>query len=466
MAERKPLVLINGDKKELPIGDAVPNSTKLNGSPASYYLDADNHVYDDTTSGLGASSTQGAINILASRTNNTDFVYGIRWDFVNDVITPGYVNMSGTFIPDDYTIYPIQEQMKRIMLDSSGALKNLDPNDSSKYSDGSDAVIDGSDGFHTYVQIPQFNKLTVTDGNYHYILNSFEPFTFKGYASWIPLGFRNAEYAYIAAYEGTAMTDSVSADVGSVVNAVHHVNGKDTSGYTVNANPSPFTNRTRANFRGYCNRGVFGQYSWGLQEIVMQLFYTEFKTLDSQSALPGHTWRSTFDYAQCTKPGETYVLGNNSGSIGAAGSETSNSFRGIENFFGNVWKWVDGININNAAGIYEVYVCHDPANFADDTSTNYSLLSGTTDFADADGYITDFIMNASKLGGFFPTSITGGSSSEFAHDYMYNSGAGWRVLMSGGDSPIGALAGVACLGALYDSGSAAAYIGARLSAYV
>ena len=428
-------------------------------------LDASNINYDDTESQLGESTTQGAINVIASRTQNTDFVYGIRWDYNNDVIQPGYINFAGTFIPDDYVVFPIQEKMARVLLDSAGREINLNSSDSSKLPNGSDAIIDGSNGYHTKVRIPKHYFMSYTDANYHYILNSESPFIFNGYSAWIPPIFGNSEYRHIGAYEGTAMTDSLTAQVGSVVNAVHHPNGFDTSAYVTNTYPAPFTNRTRGQFRTQCANGVFGQYSWGLHELVMALFVTEYKTFDSQAVLPGHTWRSTWDYAYATKPGETYVLGNSSGSIGTLGSETSNSFRGIENFFGNVWKWVDGININNAAGVYDVYVCHDPANFADDTSTNYQILSGTTDFADSDGYISNLLMNASKYGSFYPTAING-SSSEFVHDYMWHAAGGWRVLGSGGDLHNGAPAGVAALHASYSSGNLYSNFGTRLAAYV
>lgn len=429
-------------------------------------VDANNVNFNDSDAQLGVSSTQEAINIIASRTQNTDFVYGIRWDYVNDIIQPGYVNFAGTFIPNDYTVFPIQEKAARVLLDNKGNERNLNSADSSKFPDGTDAPIDGSGG-HTMVRIPKFYLLTYTSGNYHYILNSESPFRFNSYAAWIPPIFDNLEYRHIGAYEGTAMSDSLTAQVGSVINAVHHPNGLNTSGYTVNPYPAPFTNRTRGQFRNQCNNGVFKQFSWGDLEILQVLFLTKYKTFDSQAVLPGHTWRSAWNYADATKPGATYTLGNQDGYItDTNGNVIANSFLGVENFFGNVWKFVDGININNIVGAYDVYICHNPANFADDTSTNYSLLTGTTDFGSNIGYITNLLMNSSKLGSFFPTSITGGSSSEFVHDYMWNSQGGWRVLASGGRLHHGAQAGAAALAADYASGSLYSHLGARLAGYV
>lgn len=408
----------------------------------------------------------GRVNDLSSKLNlNDEMIYGFRWDYVNDVFQPGIL-LNGAFVATDYNNYPIQDDVKRVLLTSTGEETELHPFNSALYPDGSNAIVNGSAG-HIVVRIPLFYMLTYTSGNFHYGLISKRKFTFNGVESWIPLGFNNRSVRYISAFEGTAMSDSLTAQVGSVINSVWHPNGLNTSGYTVNPYPAPFTNRTRGQFRTQCNNGVFKQFSWGDLEILQILFYTKYKTFDSQAVLPGHTWRSAFNYADATKPGATYTLGNQDGYItDTNGNVIANSFLGVENFFGNVWKFVDGININNIVGAYDVYICHNPANFADDTSTNYSLLTGTTDFGDADGYITNFLMNASKLGSFFPTSITGGSSSGFVHDYMWNAAGGWRVLLSGGSLYHSAPAGVATLGAHYSSALVTADFTCRLAGYV
>ena len=39
----------------------------------------------------------------------------------------------------------------------------------------------------------------------------------------------------------------------------------------------------------------------------------------------------------------------------------ANSYRGVENIFGHIWKWLDGINIYNQTGDCHVYTCTDPS---------------------------------------------------------------------------------------------------------
>lgn len=55
--------------------------------------------------------------------------------------------------------------------------------------------------------------------------------------------------------------------------------------------------------------------------------------------------------------GATVSLGNDSGVVVNASGIQNVSYRGEENLWGNIWKWVDGINENNptpfdAAGLY------------------------------------------------------------------------------------------------------------------
>ncbi|MBS3776846.1 MAG: hypothetical protein KGY70_16735, partial [Bacteroidales bacterium] len=106
----------------------------------------------------------------------------------------------------------------------------------------------------------------------------------------------------------------------------------------------------------------------------------------------------------------------------------ANSYRGIENIFGHIWGFLDGINIDNTSGDCHVYTCTTPDDFADDTATNYVDTGHTPAFGDDDGYIVD-ILGAGKHCPLYPDDITGGSSSTYLCDYHYNNSGAWRVLM-------------------------------------
>ena len=133
-------------------------------------------------------------------------------------------------------------------------------------------------------------------------------------------------------------------------------------------------------------------------------------------------------------------------------------YRGIENWYGNGWQWVDGININiNATG--DVYVSNTTADFADNTDTNYTLIASDYETSGS-GYITDW----SNIDDYFIASAnTGGSSSTYVTDHNNTSANVNRIVAVGGDANDGTLAGAfEFLCNLYD-GSRFLVVSARLA---
>jgi len=118
------------------------------------------------------------------------------------------------------------------------------------------------------------------------------------------------------------------------------------------------------------------------------------------------------------KGNTTFNLSNGNGVVGSY-----MTYRGIENFFGHVWKWVDGININ----ANRPYVSNNQADFADDTATNY--LDIGVNLINADGWQSTLV-NINY--GFLPATV-GASSTTKITDYYYQA-AGWRVAKLGGSS--------------------------------
>lgn len=388
----------------------------------------------------------------------TDMVYGIRVDTINDEIQPGIL-IAGEFVPMEYSSLPVHEDMKRgLLTDTDFAL--LHATDSTKLANGTAATLDGSAG-QVMVQKERYHKIAINSGQYQYLLVSWSPFWFQGYQSWVPPCFGDDQFIYMGAFQATAATDSVSADAKSII--------LDTAGYVSNSYPNPFTNRTRPAFRSQiAAAGDFFQMPFGFWEVLCDMAYIEYKTFDIQSVLPGYTGASGWDYAYTRPAGRTLGLGNASGSIladltgldadldgiVAADEYVANSYRGIENPFGGVYTFLDGINIDNRDGSCHVYVCHDPDNFADDTTVNYIDTGHAPGFGDDDGYIKKFAFKSADLT-FYPAEINNGASSAaFVTDYHYNAAGAWRVLLCGGSLSSSAYAGLAFLSA-YDASSAA-----------
>ena len=99
-------------------------------------------------------------------------------------------------------------------------------------------------------------------------------------------------------------------------------------------------------------------------------------------------------------------------------------YRNIENPWGNIWEWIDGVNFSDGT----VYVCTTPANYADDTTTGYTN-AGTK--MQSDGWIKAIGISSAAPWAFFPTEV-GGSETTYIPDYAYYN-SGWRVLNVGGN---------------------------------
>jgi len=389
--------------------------------------------------------------------------YGVRWttNTSSPIMTKGIV-AGGVFVPFAYTEHPIQAQMKRCVTDASLALKYyLKESDSTKKADGTDANIDGTDG-QAMVQTRKFECLDVTDGNYRYLIVGWQPFYLTKSDSsvvqsivhpWFWEGGVLADHRYMSAFEGV-LYDDAGEDYADGTGSSLYASGDkihSVAGYI------PMTYISRAEMRVAC--AVDSPYHahgyWG-DHAIMMLYLTEYATWNSQLALPGYTGGGGWDLTKRCKTGITQTLGNASGSISwgdansglrctydFSGTPTvivANSFRGIENPFGHLWKWVDGVNfefIGDPLTDAKIYICNNPADWAEDTATGYDDLG-------LDLPLTSGYQSALHPGTFLPSSVAGGGSDTFITDYYYASAAaGWRALWSGGALDGGAAGGFA-----------------------
>jgi len=136
----------------------------------------------------------------------------------------------------------------------------------------------------------------------------------------------------------------------------------------------------------------------------------------------------------------------------AAGANTDYvSYRGVENFYGRAWQWLDGINLDTLA----VYLCNNPAQWADDTASNY-IASGSVP-AGGGAYQRD-VMSGIEL---LPSSVTGASDTTYTGDALWT-GSGWRVAKAGGVAGRGGPVGALCLDLDGASSGASAGLSGRL----
>jgi len=224
--------------------------------------------------------------------------------------------------------------------------------------------------------------------------------------------------------------------------------------------------RLRAEFRAIAlNRGVgWRQQDFYLVSAIQLLYITEYASWNSQSVigmgrteLSGGTWVKD-SYIGVT--GKSNGSGNATANTGGNTNDAYMSYRGIENFYGNIWKWVDGFNINDGIP----YVSNVETDFADDTDTNYYRLedTGGSGITLPQG-VNDYQKTLEQIkDGFLPSAVgDGATSSTYITDYYYQA-AGWRVAVLGGDANDGLVAGVAFWTLYIAAASDFASLGGRL----
>lgn len=122
-------------------------------------------------------------------------------------------------------------------------------------------------------------------------------------------------------------------------------------------------------------------------------------------------------------------------------------YRGIENPFGNMWQFVDGVNINE----YQAWVCKNAASYDSNVfASPYEQLNYLNH--NADGYVKTMGYDSNLPFAEFPTAITGSSTpTQYYSDYYYRA-AGQRIARFGGNWFNGSNAGLS-LWLLYDASS-------------
>jgi len=132
------------------------------------------------------------------------------------------------------------------------------------------------------------------------------------------------------------------------------------------------------------------------------------------------------------------------------------SMFGIENLWGNLLKFVDGINVEQLSA--KIYLCNNPSDLADDTSTGYVDMGIT--YNAIEGYPAT-LFNTKK--GIIAATVTEGTPLIPDYQGLYSAAEEtWVVVVSGGCYVDGAGTGVALLDAYDGSSNANTNFGARL----
>lgn len=211
---------------------------------------------------------------------------------------------------------------------------------------------------NVFIKIPKFYaKITKNaDGTYKHQISGARH---DGFTTLFVDGKGNEiDYVLVGKYEGSGAADRIYSKAGQTV--------------LVNLTIVQYRTGCMANGEGY------QQYDFLIDLIIKELWLIEMKTTDCQSIMKGNTENDA-----AVDTGRTDAV------AAPSGSEVSNTdavhackYRGIENPFGNVYKWVDGISFNGT----KVYVCFDPTAYKSEDYNPPYFYQGER-FGDM-GYVT------------------------------------------------------------------------------
>ena len=255
---------------------------------------------------------------------------------------------------------------------------------------------------------------------------------FKLHPAFVENGNEN-EKIYVAAFEGSLydasaavyiLDDSQVADfTADMLSSI--ANAKPLSGLTQSA--------TRANVRKLAEkRGSGWEQAYAATVSASQmLMLIEYASFNMQSCIGNGAVSKTDDGAtNMSEPtGTTINLGNASGVAANFNGIQMISYRGEENFWGNIWGWVDGINQYMDATTHEGTIYIADHTFTDDIGTGAYEDAGIIAVF-GDGYVSAFCYSEKYDWLFIPGELLGNTALPVG-DYCWNGNTGWRVAVLG-----------------------------------
>lgn len=395
----------------------------------------------------------------------TEDVLGITMDYKNKTCTriAGAKNLTAGADFDKFSMYGGR---KRCNVSDGGTI-NAYYGDEGYTEDGSNGQVMVYQPKFYYLVCPLEYDRQETGYGYHlrkanYYVSERQRAGFKLHPAFYDKNGNEVDYILMSAYEGCIYDTSANAYMlnnEQVMDA-----SKDKFSSIAGARPATGVsqNMTRPNIEQMAKNRGEGWHSFGIKTASMEqlLMIVEMGMMNLQTAIgqgvvniPWTTGSdTTSSYAGAT--GSTASLGNGTGRAtetttyeggvatkNTADGKTSICYRGVENFWGNIWKFAYGINFYCKVGKpFLGYVCKD-FNYAESKRTdNYEnigfALPSENGYVSAMGYSTNYDWL------FLPSEVKGNSSLPVG-DYYYqnNTWDGYRIAPLGGDWTYGSGAG-------------------------
>lgn len=276
----------------------------------------------------------------------------------------------------------------------------------------------------------------------YYVSDTLKP-GFKVHPAFVDNGVVNP-YIYLAAFEGALFDTSANAYILDNAQVADFAADKLSSIAGTKPAGGDTQNLTRANVRLLAQkRGKGWEQAYAATAAASQLLMLiEYASFDMQKAIGNGNTNQTSSAANIQYTGATVSLGNASGAVTNANGIQIVSYRGEENFWGNIWTWVDGMNEENPDPFEEgqvgtLYVADH--GFADNSKASPYKNTGIHPIQGS-GYVSAFGYSEEFDWLFIAVEYSGNSTLPVG-DYAWNQNPGWRVALLGGYCHNGANAG-------------------------
>lgn len=417
----------------------------------------------------------------------TEDVLGITMDYKNKTCTriAGAKNLTAGADFDKFSMYGGR---KRCNVSDGGTI-NAYYGDEGYTEDGSNGQVMVYQPKFYYLVCPLEYDRQETGYGYHlrkanYYVSETQRAGFKLHPAFYDKNGNEVDYILMSAYEGCIYDTSANAYLKNDEQVMDASKDKFSSIAGTRPASGVSQNLTRPNIEQMAKNRGEGWHSLGIKTASMEqlLMIVEMGMMNLQTAigqgvvnLPWSTGSdTTSSYAGAT--GSTASLGNGTGRAtktttyegGKAtdytvDGKTSICYRGVENFWGNIWKFAYGVNIwgNGKMAGGMPYICSD-FNYAEGKNTDNYEGAGFT-VTKANGYISA-MGYSTKYDWLFMASECLGNSSLPVGDYTYitENLNGYRITLLGGNWSNGSNAGGFCWNLYYGVGYRYRSIGGRL----
>lgn len=279
----------------------------------------------------------------------------------------------------------------------------------------------------------------------YYVSDTLKP-GFKVHPAFVENGNVNP-YIYLAAFEGSLFDTSANAYILDNAQVADFAADKLSSIAETKPAGGDTQNLTRANVRLLAQkRGKGWEQAYAATAAASQLLMLiEYASFNMQKAIGRGNTDQTSSAANIQYTGATVSLGNASGAVTNANGIQLISYRGEENFWGNIWTWVDGMNEENPepfesgqAGTLHVA----DHGFADNSKASPYKNTGIHPIQGS-GYVSAFGYSEEFDWLFIGVEFSGNDALPVG-DYHWNNNSGWRVARLGGCWDNGSDAGAFC----------------------